>query len=302
MKKFILLIATLIVAGCCYAGYVISRAADSVVFNSDGANEGNISINIAPLSYTSSADEEAEEIVVDNSASPKSEVRQLAPFHTIYSNSAIRVEYVTGSNYSARVEADSRIIKKVKTEVRGGVLYIGYNGRVTIRGDRPTTIYLTGKNLSEVNASSSSQMNLNLSESGVAREFSINATSGADIIFNSLSSSEVEIEATSVATVTGAINRAAEVDVELSSSAKVTLSGHCQHLSVDSSSSADADLKELEAVDVEADASSASKITVTASHRLEAEASSAANIRYRGPNGLITEIEESSAGTVRRIR
>ncbi len=287
MKKFLLLIGALTFTMCAIAGYRLSRSADN----------GLISIT-----YNGSESEGEEDIIITGDAPKKRESRAVTPFHTIITGMAIDVVYTADSNYSMVVEADNRVLDNVKTEVRGGVLYLTYTGKVAIRNSNQTTIHLTGRDLREVRASASSDVVLNMAKSSPMPEFKIRATSAAEVVFDHISAQEIDIEVASTATIMGDIRDAQEVDIELSSASELTLSGNCHTLKVDASSSSDADLENLKASVADVDASSAANVTVWVSESLKADASSAADILYRSEQGVTIDADTSSAGTVGRLR
>ncbi|MBQ6604539.1 MAG: DUF2807 domain-containing protein [Tidjanibacter sp.] len=287
MKKFLLLLGTLTITMCAVAGYQLSR----------GADRGLISIT-----YNGSESEGEEEVIIAGNAPKKSESRTVNPFHTIVTGTAINVAYTAASNYSMVVEADKRVLDNVKTEVRDGVLYISYTGKVAIRNSNQTTIHLTGRDLREVRASASSDVVLNMAKSSPVPEFRMKISSAADLVFDHLYAHEVNIALASTASITGEIREAQKVDIDLSSASELKLSGTCHTLRVDASSSADADLENLKAVVADVDASSAASVTVWVSESLTADASSAADILYRGEQGVTIDADTSSAGTVGRLR
>lgn len=287
MKKFLLLLGTLTITMCAVAGYQLSR----------GADRGLISIT-----YNGSESEGEEEVIIAGNAPKKSESRTVNPFHTIVTGTAIDVVYTAASNYSMVVEADKRVLDNVKTEVRDGVLYISYTGKVAIRNSNQTTIHLTGRDLREVRASASSDVVLNMAKSNPVPEFRMKISSAADLVFDHLYAHEVNIALASTASITGEIREAQKVDIDLSSASELKLSGTCHTLRVDASSSADADLENLKAVVADVDASSAASVTVWVSESLTADASSAADILYRGEQGVTINADTSSAGTVGRLR
>ena len=287
MKKFLLLFGALTVTMCAVAGYQLSR----------GANRGPVSIT-----YNGSESEGEEDIIIKGDAPKKRESRTVTPFHTIVTGMAINVNYTAASNYSLVVEADNRVLDNVKTEVRDGVLYITYTGKVTIRNSNQTTIHLTGRDLRKVRASTSSDVVLNMAKSSPLSEFSMDIASAATVVFDHIYADEVNIELASTASIIGEIRDAQKVDIDLSSASELTLSGNCHTLRVDASSSSEADLENLKAVVANVDASSAASVTVWVSESLTADASSAADILYRGEQGVTIDADTSSAGTVGRLR
>lgn len=287
MKKFLLFIGALTITMCAIAGYQLSR----------GADRGLISIT-----YNGSESEGEEAIVVTGKVQKKSESRTIAPFHSIVTGMGIDVVYTAAPSYSMVVEADRRVFDNVKTEVRNGVLHITYKGRVVIRNGSQTTIHLTGKDLREVHASSSSDVVLNMAQSNPMPEFKMDIASAAEVVFDHIYAQKVDIELASTASITGEIRDAQEVKIDMSSASELALSGNCHTLKVEASSSSDADLENLKAVVADVEASSASTVTVWVSESLTADASSAADILYRGEEGLNVNADASSAGSVERLR
>lgn len=287
MKKFLLLFGALAVTMCAVAGYKLSRSAD----------KGLISIT-----YNGSENVGEEEIIITGNAPKKSESRTVTPFHTIVTGMAIDVVYTAASNYSMVVEADKRVLDNVKTEVRDGVLYISYTGRVAIRNSNQSTVHLTGRDLREVRASTSSDVVLNMAKSSPVPEFKMDIASAAELIFDHIYAQKIDIEVASSANIMGAIYDAQKVNIDLSSASKLTLSGNCHTLRVDASSSSDADLENLKAAVADVDASSAASVTVWVSESLTADANSAADIFYRGEQGITIDANVSSSGTVARLR
>jgi hypothetical protein len=92
---------------------------------------------------------------------------------------------------------------------------------------------------------------------------------------------------------------AGEVEVDASSSGEAELQGKVRFLRIDVSSAGEVDAYDLEAEKVSVNASSAGTAKVNAVKELEAEASSAGSIRYRGnPARSITNA--SSGGSVKK--
>ena len=286
MKKFLLFFGALTISMCAIAGYQLSR----------GANRELISIT-----YNDSESVGEEVIVVTGEAQKKSENRAVTPFHTIVTGTAIDVVYTAAPSYSMVVEADRRVLDNVKTEVRGGVLYISYQGRVAIRSTNQAVVHLTGRDLREVRASSSSDVVLNMAKSGHLPEFKMDISSAAEVIFDHLYAQKVDIEIASAAAIKGEIRDAQEVNIDMSSASDISLSGTCHTLKIDASSSSDGDFKNLQVADAVVDASSAAKVTVWVSESLTADANSSADILYRGEEGVSVTADTSSTGSVKRL-
>lgn len=93
---------------------------------------------------------------------------------------------------------------------------------------------------------------------------------------------------------------ARELDVRLSGASDVRISaGKVQELRIDASGASDFIGYSLEAVNCTAEASGASDIKVTVSNVLNARASGASGIRYRG-TGVIKDLRSSGASSINR--
>lgn len=201
------------------------------------------------------------------------QVRKVKAFTSVSSSNAIKVELVKGDSPKVIVRTDSNLQDHIKTEIRGSELKVYVKGN--IRKYSEMTVFVTFTKLEGVKSSSASD--IICKDEIVAEEFSVRASSASSVSLKNL--------------------QAKEVEVDVSSAASIKVAGRCEYLDVEASSAADANLYDLEANRVEADASSAADIRIYTNSSLEANASSGADITYKGsPKHL--EIEESSGGDI----
>lgn len=199
--------------------------------------------------------------------------RTIDAFSSVRSSNAIKVELIKGDSPKVVVRTDSNLQENIKTVVKDGKLRIYVKG--SIRKYHIMKVFVTFTELERLSSSSASE--IIAKDKIVADSFSLSASSASSIEIR-------ELEAN-------------EVDVDISSAANIELAGKCEKLKVEASSASDADLYDLKANVVEVDASSAADVNVCALVKLDAEASSGADVNYKGtPERLSTE--ENSGGDI----
>jgi hypothetical protein len=169
------------------------------------------------------------------------------------------------------VEADENLMEFIETNVEGGKLRIRSIqniGRAKAKKVHVTYVSLT----------------------------SIEASSGADVIGNSVIKSEsLNLDSSSGADLELEI-LSKEVFAETSSGSDMKLSGKATTLRAKASSGSDLNAKELEVATCNADASSGADIKVNVKDRLTAEASSGGDINYYGDPTAVSNNSGSSGG------
>ncbi len=200
-------------------------------------------------------------------------------FNAINVSSGIDLQITQGNNESIAVSAsDPKHIDRIKTEIVNGTLKIYYDNKgITWKSDnRKLRAYVSFKTLQKLNAAAGSQVKVNGTIN--VGEFALSVSSGSGF--------------------KGAVN-ATEIKAEVSSGAGIKISGKADKLSVDVNSGADFKGYEFVTDYCNASASSGSNIQVTINKELSADASSGADIRYKG-TALIRDIKTSSGGSVKK--
>ncbi len=204
----------------------------------------------------------------------ESEVRKVGSFRGIKAAQAIDVYLKKGDKEEVRVEATNVRLSEVLTEVSGNTLRIHLEKnsyrKVSVK------VYVTYVTLEKIAASSAAS---------IFSEGTIKATS-LDISASSAGSIEISIDAD-------------RVEVDASSAANIDLEGKANDLSIEVSSAGDIDAYNLVTQNVTARASSAGSAKVSVAKELDAHASSAGSIRYRG-NPTRTNTGSSSGGSVKK--
>jgi hypothetical protein len=199
--------------------------------------------------------------------------REAKNFNSIKISSGLDLILTQDTLEKVLVESDENLQKIIRTEVSGGELKI-YTTQSIFNASR-SKIHVNFKNLKEVHASSGSDVKctskLNF------QDFKVEASSGADI--------DLSVSCTNL-------------KVENSSGSDVSLSGNAIKLIVDSSSGSDVNAEKMESETCSADASSGSDVKISVSKRIQAHASSGADITVVG-KPVERDIHESSGGDVR---
>ena len=196
-------------------------------------------------------------------------------FSEVKGSAGLDVYLTEGSENKIIVEADENLLDIIETEINNGRLNI--TAKQNIGRSKSKKVHVTYKELDEIYASS-----------------------GADIIGNSVIKSEkITLDASSGSDIDVEIF-AKEVIVETSSGADIHVTGKATLLMASSSSGSQINAKELIVINCNADASSGANITVNVKEKLSTEATSGGNIRYYG-NPTAVSNDASRSGNVRKM-
>lgn len=208
---------------------------------------------------------------VDGNGNVVTEEREVADFTKVKGSAGIDVYLTEGTENKVTVEADENLMDIIETQVEGGKLRIRANQN--IGRAKAKKVHVTYVSLS-----------------------SIEASSGADVIGNSVIKSEsLNLDASSGADLELEII-SSEVYAETSSGSDMKLSGKATTLRAKASSGSDLDAKELLVATCNADASSGADIKVNVKDRLTAEASSGGDVHYYGDPAAVTNESNSTGG------
>ena len=198
--------------------------------------------------------------------------RHLTGFDEISVTTGLNLYLSQGDHESVVVEADKNLQDIIKAKVDGNRLKLYLDK--SVRSARTMKIHVTVKDLKRLKASAGSDVS-------TVSGFNVNAldvdvSSGAD----------VKMEVT-----------ADQLSGSSSSGSDLTFRGTAKYFHAESSSGSDIHAYELNAESCDADASSGSDIRLTVKDKLDAHASSGADIYYRGaPTSINTRT--SSGGDV----
>jgi hypothetical protein len=208
--------------------------------------------------------------------SQQTETRSVGSFRGIKVSQAIDAYLKKGDKESVRVEISSGSPSDVVTQVEGSSLRIKMRDGKNFWNKVNVKVYVTYVNLEKISASSAASV---FSE-GIIK------TGDIEISVSSAANVEVSIDANSAM-------------IDTSSAGEVVVEGKSPKLEVEVSSAGDVDTYRLESESVIVKASSGAEAKVSVSKDLEANASSGADIRYRG-NPARTNTHSSSGGSVKK--
>lgn len=191
-------------------------------------------------------------------------------FHGIHASEGFDITYKKGEP-SVVVEADDNLMKYVDVDVDGGILNIGLR-KISVSNTHLSAV-VTGPDLDNVHVSSAAVIKLS----------------------DPITADHIKIHSSSAGTFEGRVN-APDVFIEASSAGDVEIEGMTRTLKIEASSSGKVNAGELNSESAKVSASSAADVKVHASLRLDADASSGADIRYAG--GADVKSNQSSGGTV----
>jgi len=220
----------------------------------------------------------AQKTVTDANA----EKRDVSGFHALKISNAFEV-YITQGNEEALAVSASRpeYRDKIKTVVENGVLSIrfeedkkSWKGWITDR--QKLKAYISVKNLDRLTVSGACNVYI---EDGIdADELTLNFSGASDL--------------------KGKVN-AKNLYVELNGASDITLSGNAGKVKIEASGASDFKGFDLVTNFCDAKASGASSVSITVHKELNANASGASSVRFKG-EGLIRDIKTSGASSVTR--
>lgn len=208
--------------------------------------------------------------------------RQVGDFHAIRISNAFDI-YISQGNEAALAVSASKpeYVDHIKTFVENGVLIIradddknfwkGWNG-----DKQKLKAYISAKQLDK------------LTVSGACDVFIEDGISADDLSINFSGASDLK----------GKVN-AKNLSINISGASDITMSGNVANLKIDANGASDFKGFELVSNYCEVKASGASSISVTVNKELNANASGASDIKFKG-EGLIREIKTNGASSVTR--
>ena len=214
---------------------------------------------------------------IRGSENVKSEDRSVSGFDSVSVSSGMNLFLKQGNSESLKIEAEDNILPMILTAVKNGRLEIKYKnfliGGLSLH--KPINIYLTVKNLKEIDISSGVRIE---SEEIKSESLKIDLSSGAEGNMIIISQKLV---------------------VKLSSGSKLEISGQADNQDIDLGSGGVYSAKDLVSKTAVIHASSDSNAVVNASENLDVEISSGATVQYAGSPKVISDI--SSGGILRSI-
>ncbi len=215
------------------------------------------------------------DIVVD----PNASVRALSgSFTAIKISGGIDLFLSQSDNISLAVSAANETIKEgIKTNIENGVLVISFKGdKSWVRKDRKLKVYVSFKELNNINASGA----CDLLVAGTIKSPSLVLQMSGACDFNG----KVEVD---------------ELKLNLSGASDAKISGTAKTVDIVSSGASDVKGYDLVTEVCNTNVSGASDINITVKTELNANASGASNVFYKG-SALIKDMHSSGSSTIAR--
>jgi len=210
------------------------------------------------------------------------EPRNLSGFHAIKISNAFTVYISQGNEDAVAISASKAEYRdKIITKVENGVLIIRFDDDKKFwkgwNGDKQKlTAYISIKKIDRLDVSGA-----------------------CDVFFEEgISSEDLDVKLSGASDLKGKID-AKKLSFNISGASDATISGNSAELSVDASGASDFKGYELVTNYCTAEASGASSVNITVNKELNAKASGASSVRFKG-EGLIRDIKTSGSSNVTR--
>ena len=187
------------------------------------------------------------------------ETRAVSNFNEIVVGSAFEVEIKNGPVAEVSVEADDNVINSIETKVKGDKLKINIKSGRSFNNAH-YKVYVTAPQINSLHIS------------GAASVKTINQLKAAD---------KIEIDLSGAANFTASLD-APEIDAEVSGAGNITLKGRTRNYTAKVSGSGKIESYDLLSENTTVNVSGAGTAKVYASVSLQADASGAGNVFYKG--------------------
>ena len=208
------------------------------------------------------------------------QVRKVGSFHAIKVSHAIDLVLSQSDEEAVAVSASKDEYRdRIKTTVENGVLRIRYDDEerwYRNRGNKKLKAYVSFKTLNQLNASGASDVT----------------------VTGSITSDKLEMIFSGASDFRGAV-KVQSLDMNLSGASDVVLSGAAATTKVDASGASHLKAFDLNVDVCNAEASGASDIWITINKELNANASGASTIQYRG-EGVVRNLKTGGASSISR--
>ncbi len=203
--------------------------------------------------------------------------RNLKGFHGIKVSHAIDVIISQGNEEGVAVSAKSDEYRdKIRTEVENGILKIWYDEKSWKGGNRQLKAYVSVKNIDLIQASGACDV----------------------VVTGNLKAKDLRLVMSGASDFNGTMD-AEFVDADLSGASDVVVKGSVDGIKIEASGASSFKGYDLQAEKCDVRASGASDISITVNKELNAQASGASGVNYKGA-GVIRDIKTSGASSVSR--
>ncbi|HEX6916382.1 MAG TPA: head GIN domain-containing protein, partial [Chitinophagaceae bacterium] len=205
-------------------------------------------------------------------------VRDLSGFHGVKVSNAIDLYISQGSTEAVAVSAkDEKTRDRIKTEVKDGILYISFDSKGWQNwGNQKLKAYVSIRDISWLEASGASDVKV----SGTLKSADLKLIlSGASDFEGNLEAGNIQIEGTGAS--------------------DIKITGHAGKASIEMSGASDFKGYDFSIDVCKAEISGAGDMQLSVNKELDAEASGASSIRYKG-EPVVKRSESSGASSIKR--
>lgn len=207
-------------------------------------------------------------------------VYEIRDFSEIEASGSLEVKVIQGSEFSVKITGKTETLEKINVEKNGNVLQI----------ERGIQWKLFGSN----NGNGTVRVSITMPE--LERMQLSGATEG---VFSGFTNDNMALEVFGASELRGSL-KTNELSIDLSGASSMKLNGNANSMTVDVSGASELDAFELVSEKAEVDASGASEANINVNNELNAEASGASSISYKGsPKEASTE--SNGASSVRKV-
>ncbi len=214
---------------------------------------------------------------VDGNGIIKTENRKAGTFIGVDVGGSIDLYVKQDSARSVRVEADENLMQYIEVKMEGDKLVIQPKDGYNLSGSKHIKVYVSSPVLNKLEASGACD---------IIGEGLLSSTD--EIIMDVSGASDVELEL-----------KAPKVSAEITGASNLKLKGQTKELYISGSGASHAKCFELLSENVKVDVSGASSADVFASVKLNADATGASDVRYKG-NAAVSQ-SASGAGSVKKV-
>ncbi len=213
---------------------------------------------------------------IEGNGNVKKETRESAPFKSLEISGEFEV-FITPNSYSSiEVEADENLMEHIETYVKGGTMHV--SSEVDFGKTRALNLYINLETLEKLEADGA----VKISSKGLLK--------GRKVKLDFSGSVEADLS----------IN-ADELEGDFSGACELNLSGNADEARFETSGAVEINAEEFKTQDCKVDMSGAGSARVFASQNLEIEVSGAAEVRYKGNPGNVTQ-DISGAANIKPIQ
>ena len=208
---------------------------------------------------------------------PNAVTRNAKDFHGIEVSSAINLYLSQGNEEAVAVSAvDTKYRDLIKTEVVNGVLkiYLDRDGWKWSSGDKKLKAYVSIKTIDRLSGSGASDI----------------------MVDGYLSGTKFDVRLSGASDFKGGI-KFDEVSLDQSGASDVTINGTAHHLTIEASGASNVKGYDLVTEECSVRASGASDIKISVNKELNAKATGASSISYKG-DGVIRDLHSSGASSI----